>query len=130
VFFSSHILSDAEALCSRVGIVAQGRLIAQGRLADIVAFELRGWEMVIANVPEASMPALEARALSLTPLAHGRYTLDLSPAESPEKLIQELTGQGVQVMSLNPVRTTLEDYFVSTVGAAAPRDTTSLQTGA
>ena len=37
VFFSSHILADAEALCSRVGIVAQGRLVAQGTLADIVA---------------------------------------------------------------------------------------------
>jgi ABC-2 type transport system ATP-binding protein len=127
VFFSSHILSDAEALCSQVGIVAEGRLVAQGRLADIVAFELRGWELVIANVPEAMMPALAARALSVTPLAHGRCTLDLSPAESPEKLIHDLTSQGIQVMSLNPLRTTLEDYFVSTVGAAAPRDTTSLQ---
>jgi hypothetical protein len=82
---------------------------------------------VIANVPEAMMPALAARALSVTPLAHGRCTLDLSPAESPEKLIHDLTSQGIQVMSLNPLRTTLEDYFVSTVGAAAPRDTTSLQ---
>jgi ABC-2 type transport system ATP-binding protein len=127
VFFSSHILSDAEALCSRVGIVAQGRLVAHGRLSDIVAFELRGWEMVVTNVPEAVMPALKARALSITPLAHGRYTLDLSPAESPETLISELTGQGVQVMSLNPLRTTLEDYFVSTVGAAAARDTASLE---
>ena len=31
VFFSSHILSDAETLCSRVGIMAQGRLVASGR---------------------------------------------------------------------------------------------------
>ena len=46
VFFSSHILSDAEALCTRVGIVAQGRLVTQGRIADIVAFVLRGWELV------------------------------------------------------------------------------------
>ena len=60
VFFSSHILADAEALCSRVGIVAQGRLIAQGRLADIVAFELRGWELVVADVPRVVMPQLQA----------------------------------------------------------------------
>src|SRR5512145_1429948 len=37
VFFSSHVLSDAEALCSRVGILAGGRLIASGRIADLQA---------------------------------------------------------------------------------------------
>ena len=31
VFFSSHILSDAEALCSRVAIMAQGKLVAIGQ---------------------------------------------------------------------------------------------------
>ena len=32
VFFSSHVLSDAEALCSRVAILARGRLVTTGRL--------------------------------------------------------------------------------------------------
>ena len=32
VFFSSHVLADAEALCSRVGILAGGRLVADGRI--------------------------------------------------------------------------------------------------
>ena len=50
VFFSSHILADAEALCSRVAVVAGGRLAAAGRLNDILAFEVRGWELVIADV--------------------------------------------------------------------------------
>ncbi len=128
VFFSSHILSDAEALCSRVAILAEGKLVAQGRLADIVAFELRGWELVVANVPQSLLESLRARVAAVTALSHERYTLELSPAERPEKLIHELTGQGVQVVSLNPVRTTLEDYFVSTVGATAPRDTAFLET--
>ena len=47
MFFSSHILSDAEALCSRVAVVAGGRLAAAGRLTDILAFEVRGWELVV-----------------------------------------------------------------------------------
>src|SRR6476661_370139 len=34
-FFSSHVLSDAEALCSRVAILAKGRLVAAGQLADM-----------------------------------------------------------------------------------------------
>src|SRR6185312_8977343 len=44
VFFSSHVLSDAEALCSRVAILAKGRLVASGPMADIHAFRVRGWE--------------------------------------------------------------------------------------
>ena len=47
VFFSSHILADAEALCSRVAIVAGGRLAALGRLAELAEFEVRGWELVV-----------------------------------------------------------------------------------
>ena len=49
VFFSSHILADAEALCSRVAVVAGGRLAASGRLTDILAFEVHGWELVVAE---------------------------------------------------------------------------------
>ncbi len=49
VFFSSHILADAEALCSRVAVVAGGRLAASGRLTDILAFEVRGWELVVSG---------------------------------------------------------------------------------
>ena len=127
IFFSSHILSDAEALCSRVGIVAQGRLVAHGRLADIVAFETRGWELVVANMPDHVRAALTPRLVSLTALSNDRYTLELSPIEPPERMIQELARQGVHVVSLNPIRTTLEDYFITTIGAVAPRDTASLR---
>jgi ABC-2 type transport system ATP-binding protein len=127
VFFSSHILSDAEALCSRVAIVAQGRLVAQGKLTDIVAFETRGWEVVVAGLAEPVRALLASRVRAMTPLSSDRYTLELSSTDSPETLIQELTGHGVRILSLNPIRTTLEDYFVSTIGAAAPRDTAFLR---
>src|SRR6476620_2493296 len=47
IFFSSHILSDAETLCSKVAIVASGRLAAAGPLAELQAFAVRGWELVM-----------------------------------------------------------------------------------
>jgi ABC-2 type transport system ATP-binding protein len=121
VFFSSHILADAEALCSQVGIVVQGKLMAIGRLADMVAFQLRGWEMVVANLPEATKEKLNGR-VAMTPLSNQRYTLELPADEAPDRLIQTLAADGVEVVSLNPIRTTLEDYFVSMVNAASPRD--------
>jgi ABC-2 type transport system ATP-binding protein len=127
VFFSSHILSDAEALCSRVAILAQGRLVAQGKLADVVAFEQRGWELVVANLTDQVRKMFRDRVTSITALSDDRYTIELPASEPPEKLIYELSLHGVDVVSLNPVRATLEDYFVAAVGEAAPRDTTALR---
>jgi len=123
VLFSSHILSDAEALCSRVAIIAQGRMVASGKLAEILAFELKGWELVVANVSDEARAELEKRVRQVTPLAHGRCMLDLSPDADPSRLMHELSGRGVEVVSLNPVRETLEDYFLQAVKAAAPRQT-------
>ncbi len=125
VFFSSHILSDAEALCSRVGIVAHGRLVAEGRLTDIVAFELRGWELTVTDLADDVKAELSARGIAMTTVASGRYTLELAAAESAESLIHELSRHGVKVVSLNPIRSTLEDYFVTSVSAAT-RDTSGL----
>jgi ABC-2 type transport system ATP-binding protein len=126
VFFSSHILSDAEALCSRVAILAQGRLVAHGKLSEMVAFELRGWELVVSDLPDVLKSQLERRVVSITRLSQGRYTVELAPTDSPEQLIQQLAVHGVRVVSLNPLRTTLEDYFVSTVRGVAPRDVRSI----
>ena len=50
VFFSSHVLSDAEALCSRVAILAKGRLMKSGRLADMLDLRAQGWELVVDSV--------------------------------------------------------------------------------
>ena len=62
VFFSSHILADAEALCSRIAIVAKGRLMAAGRLADILAVRMLGWEIVVDGL--AAPPDARAHAVS------------------------------------------------------------------
>lgn len=121
VFFSSHILSDAEAMCSRVAILAQGRLVTEGRIADIVAFETKGWELVVDGVSDEALPVLRARASAVTPLAGQRYTIELPGHEAPGRLVQELSQHGVRIISLNPVRTTLEDYFMSMVASAPPR---------
>lgn len=119
VFFSSHILSDAEALCTRVAIIAQGRLAAGGRLTDIVGVDVLGWDLVV-DAPPAAIERVRARTRGVTVLHEQRHALDLPP-ESPEAVLQALTEAGARVVSLNPVRRTLEDFFVQQVAAATPR---------
>jgi ABC-2 type transport system ATP-binding protein len=125
VFFSSHILSDAETLCSQVGIVAQGKLVAGGRLSELLAFETKGWEVVIDRVSEPALAALRAKARHLVALDRGRYTVELPP-DPPEVILGALTAAGAQVLSLNPIRDTLESFFVQHVAATAARDTSRL----
>src|SRR6188508_3855543 len=55
VFFSSHVLADAEALCNRVAIMAGGRLAAQGALSELLAHRVRGWEIVVAGTAPADL---------------------------------------------------------------------------
>jgi ABC-2 type transport system ATP-binding protein len=116
VFFSSHVLSDAEALCSRVAILAKGRLVASGRLSDMLAFGVRGWELVVANVGDAIVAKYAPRLSRTQALGGGRFALELPIETPPEKLLAELTADGGQLVSLNPLRETLEHFFVEHVG--------------
>ena len=119
VFFSSHVLSDAEALCSRVAILAQGRLVASGRLSDLLAFEVRGWELVVANASEEVIAAFGSRVTRAIPIGGGRFSLELPSDIPPERALVELTAAGAQLVSLNPIRETLEDFFVQRVRPAS-----------
>jgi ABC-2 type transport system ATP-binding protein len=120
VFFSSHILSDAEALCSRIAIVAKGTLMASGTLADLVTAQLNGWEIVMDGLAQA--PAMGATLRNVTALAPGRYALEAVASEDPLQIARELSAAGARVVSINPVHETLEDLFVRQVDQAAGTD--------
>lgn len=120
VFFSSHILADAEMLCTRVAILAKGRLISCGRVADMLAFEVRGWEMVIAGANPALLAQLRSRLSRVTKIDEDRFALELPTSLQPAAVLADVTSAGATLISLNPVRQTLEDFFVKQVAAAAP----------
>jgi ABC-2 type transport system ATP-binding protein len=125
VFFSSHILADAEALCRRVAVLAGGRLAASGTLTDILAFQVHGWELVMANVSPDVMATVRPAVRNATEISPGRYALELSLDQAPDRILAELTAAGATLISLNPMRDTLEDFFMKRVaemgtGARAP----------
>ena len=117
VFFSSHVLSDAEALCNRVAILARGRLVTSGRLTDMLALRAGGWELVVAGASDALIASLGSRVRRAVRISEGRYTLDLPLDPPPEQLLAVLTATGAHLASLNPIRETLEDVFVESVTA-------------
>jgi ABC-2 type transport system ATP-binding protein len=118
VFFSSHVLSDAEALCSRVAILARGRLVTTGRLSEILAFQIRGWDLVAAGVDDTLARSLESRARTVVRISEGRYHVELPVDPPPDRVLAELAAAGATLVSLNPLRDTLEDFFVQQVTRA------------
>ena len=118
VFFSSHILADAEALCRRVAVVAGGRLAACGRLSDILAFEVRGWELVVSDVPPDMLDRVRPAVRRVTEISPGRYTFMLPMEDPPDRLLSELIASGAKLISLNPLHDTLEDFFLKRVAEA------------
>lgn len=112
IFFSSHILSDAETLCSRVAILAAGRLQAIGGMHELVEFSVRGWDLLLDGVTADLRASLDARAARVIDVGEGRVHVHLVAPATPEPLLQHATAAGARVLSLTAVRETLEDVFV------------------
>ena len=55
----------------------------------------------------------------MTPIGEGRYALDLPLDPPPERLMADLAASGATLVSLNPIRPTLEDLFVEQVTSPA-----------
>jgi hypothetical protein len=106
--------------------MAQGRLVATGRVSEMVAFAPKGWELVVAGMSDALQAQVASRVQAMRALSAGRYTIQLGVDQHPERLMSEIAASGARVESLNPMRDTLEDYFVQQVRAATPRETAGL----
>ncbi len=116
VFFSSHVLSDVEVLCDRVAIMNKGCLIESGKLSDILGKCTNELEAVVANVPAQALAELQSFALMVTPVAEGAR-IRLESERQIERLVTIVHRNGGNVISLNPVRESLEDLFVREVSS-------------
>jgi ABC-2 type transport system ATP-binding protein len=119
VFFSSHILSDAEAVCGRVAILAAGHLVTSGRLTDLLAFGIKGWEVVVEGAEAAAIDRVRAVTTRVTPIAERRYAVELPATVRPDLVMADLVAAGASVVSINPLRDTLEDFFMRQVAGHA-----------
>ena len=119
VLFSSHILSDAELLCNRAAILARGQLKAVGTIAELTTtteVARAGWEIVMSGMSAEMAAKLRARVQKIARIAEDRYRIELAGNARPEPLIAELAAAGATLISVAPVRTTLEDVFVKHTG--------------
>ncbi|MGD1210515.1 MAG: ABC transporter ATP-binding protein [Candidatus Acidiferrales bacterium] len=112
VFFSTHILSDAEMLCDRVAVLVGGKLQGVGAPSEIVSIEVQAMEILFeVRDGRALPPGLAARATRIG----GRNRMEVPEGELYGTL-EQLRGCDARILSISPVRPTLEDYFIRLVG--------------
>ena len=121
LFFSSHILGDAEAICSRVAILSEGRLVATGRLSEL-GLRVRGWELVVTGTTESRARSLVSAADSIRCIGDDRHVIELPADCTPEAVITPLVESGARILSLNPHHETLEEFFVDQVTRRREQD--------
>jgi lantibiotic transport system ATP-binding protein len=117
VVLSSHLLSEIEQLCNRVGVIYEGRLLYEGApdalIAPISRFKLR-----VDNLSAAS--ELLTRELGVQVSRNGNAFLGIDTnAEGIPDVNALLVAHGIRVYELTPVKESLEEAFLRLTNAAS-----------
>ena len=117
VFFSTHILSDAEALCDRVAVIHQGELRGVGAVAELTRQSAGRVEIIFCS---ASVPAA-LTSLAVEARASGEMVNAVVPQAQQEPALEILRRERLRLISLTPVRSSLEEYYVEKLRAKENR---------
>lgn len=113
VLFSTHILSDAEMLCDRVGVIVGGKLRGVGAPGEIVGIAVEGMEILF---EQRSDSVTAAALLSKATRTGDRYRLHVEENELYGAL-EQLRNVGARILSVAQVKPSLEEYFMHLVEA-------------
>ncbi|HEY6249987.1 MAG TPA: ABC transporter ATP-binding protein [Candidatus Angelobacter sp.] len=109
IFLTTHILSDAESLCDRVGVIHKGELRGIGVVEDLTSKSAGKTEVVWRGAHAvAGVSGLISEERITGDIVRGLVASDQTDA-----LLEKLRQQGAHVISLTPILGTLEDYFVA-----------------
>ena len=114
VILSSHILPEVQATCERVVIISRGRLVAQGRMEEILNTDLHSRVVVRLRRPPNEAPELEELAYveSAERMEHETFRLTLGGGrEGREEMIRELAATRYGLFEVRSETATLEEVF-------------------
>lgn len=111
IFFSTHILSDAEMLCDRVAVLVGGKLQGVGAPRELVSMEIQGMEILFELHAGYALPSEMAARATHT---GERYRIVVPEAEMYVAM-EKLKSCAARILSVTPLRPSLEDYFLKLV---------------
>ncbi|GAA4032042.1 ABC transporter ATP-binding protein [Arthrobacter methylotrophus] len=126
VFVSSHLLAEVEQMCTHVGVMSVGKLVAQGTLHDLRA---AGKATIRLHTPDVEAAVRVLSRLGLRPELSaapsgssgpdGQSLVSTGPPGSsvvPEDIVAALVSDGVRVRGFGVENASLEERFVSLTG--------------
>ena len=119
VFLNSHLLTEVERVCDRVAIVDHGRVLASGRIDDLLGephVRLRVTDLAAADVAELR------RFGRVSPGEDGWLTIAGLDLDRVPDLVAAVVGMGGRVHAVESGRSTLEDLFMQLVGRGSGED--------
>jgi len=111
IFLSSHLLSEVELICDRVAVLNRGQLVRLGRTSDLLRTDHK-LEITARGIARDSFP--EAQATD----AVVRFKV---PAEEQRAALERVWNLGGEVVSVTPVRRSLEQLFLELTMSSTPR---------
>jgi len=114
IVLTTHYLEEAEALCGRIGMLKQGRIVALDTTQNLLRrhsgcyLELR---LVPDRLPESLAPLVAQRR-------EGGYRLALRDYAEVERVVAELRAGGIAIQELEVMQPDLEEVFVQIMRAA------------
>jgi ABC-2 type transport system ATP-binding protein len=125
VFFSTHILADAEALCDRVAVLNKGELCGVGVTADLRSRASGKVEIVFKRVSKQEAGLREAAAIlagiALESHISGEVERVVVRQEQLNAALDAVRRAGTEIVSVNPLRSSLEEYFVERLKTPAEK---------
>jgi ABC-2 type transport system ATP-binding protein len=111
VMFSTHILSDAEMLCDRVGVIVGGKLRGVGAPETLVDMKTKGMDILFELTAASQSPLI-----AIATRTGDRYSLQV-PEEELYAAMEQLRAAGARILSVSQVKATLEEFFMNLVEA-------------
>ncbi|HEY9497358.1 MAG TPA: ABC transporter ATP-binding protein [Intrasporangium sp.] len=114
VFVSSHLLSEVEQMCTHLGVMSEGRLVAQGSIDEVRAPSAA---VALVRTDQPDLAAKVLTGLGLADVQPGPGGVRANPGDvEPEKIVASLVNNGVGVKEFTVSSASLEDLFVSLTG--------------
>jgi ABC-2 type transport system ATP-binding protein len=111
ILFSSHILSDAELLCDRVGILVNGRLLSVGKVQSLVE-KIHGYEVTLSNAADCKLDGIPHQVVTK---ADNQLLLVIPTIEAVNEVLNLSRIQNFRVEAIVPQRETLEEVYLNKV---------------
>ncbi len=110
IFFSSHVLSDVEELCDRIGMLVEGRLVHHGRVDELPGRRMKEVEVSAEGLDGAAAATLVARSAGHRQIDQV-HLFRVADLENANALAAEILAAGGRIRELQPVRESLDDFF-------------------